>query len=55
MSSVRKDSYFGLQIHKAPPELSKQEFQTSVNAHMSEWVAIPVVGNSVLRLNTVRD
>jgi hypothetical protein len=55
MSSVREDSYFGLQIHKAPPEFSKQEFQTSVNAHMSEWAAIPVVGNNVLTLNTVRD
>ncbi|KAJ7916245.1 hypothetical protein B0H13DRAFT_2323523 [Mycena leptocephala] len=53
MSSVRKDRYFCLQVHKAPPQLSKKEFEASVHAHMSEWFALPVLSDNVLTLNTI--
>ncbi|KAJ7925595.1 hypothetical protein B0H13DRAFT_2314391 [Mycena leptocephala] len=51
--SVRKDRYFCLQVHKAPPQLSKKEFETSVHAHISEWFALPVLSDNALSLNII--
>jgi len=48
-SSARKDSFYLLGIHKAPPHLSKKEFETGIEALVADWDALPIVKNTGLK------
>ncbi|KAF7337080.1 hypothetical protein MVEN_02145200 [Mycena venus] len=48
--SARKDHVYAVGVHKAPPQLSKKEFEDKVNAMMDEALAFPVVKRNIVKL-----
>jgi hypothetical protein len=50
----RKDRFHAFGIHKAPPGLSKKDFEAKLEALLDHLLALPLVQRNVLKLEMVR-
>jgi hypothetical protein len=53
-SSAQKDHLHFMAMHKIPPHLSKTEFETKLEALLDEALQLPLVQQSLLKLELVR-
>ncbi|KAJ7910311.1 hypothetical protein B0H13DRAFT_1876846 [Mycena leptocephala] len=52
--SARKDGFHVMGMHKIPPHLSKDEFETKLEALIDEAVKLPLVQRNLLKVEMVR-
>ncbi|KAJ7443933.1 hypothetical protein B0H11DRAFT_2090265 [Mycena galericulata] len=52
-ASSRKDRFYLLGIHQAPPHVSKKEFKTSIEVLVAGWDALLIVKNTGLKSGTI--